>query len=62
MTRTEQHKIIETLREYEHLLKGREADEFEMMRKRDRDDEELDAMSVRRLMEMYTKYVPERFR
>ena len=62
MTRTEQHKIIDTLREYEHKLKGREADEFEMMRKRDRDDEELDRETVRRLMSMYEKYVPERFR
>lgn len=62
MTRTEQHKIIETLREYEHKLRGRDADDFEMMRKRDRDDEELDTLSVRRLMEMYQKYVPERFR
>jgi hypothetical protein len=28
--------MIETLREYAHKLRGREADEFEMMRKRDR--------------------------
>ncbi len=62
MTRVEQHKIIETLRDYAHKMRGRELDEFEMMRKRDRDDEEIDEISRRRLMELYVKYVPERFR
>lgn len=62
MTKVEQRKMIETLREYSHKMRGREADDFEMMRKRDRDDEELDRMSVLRLREMFEKYVPERFR
>ena len=62
MTKTEQRKMIETLREYSHKMRGREGDDFEMMRKRDRDDEELDRMTVQRLLEMYEKYVPERFR
>jgi hypothetical protein len=62
MTRVEQHKIIETLRDYSHLMRGRDLDEFEMMRKRDRDDEELDEITRRRLSEIYVRYVPERFR
>ena len=62
MTRVEQHKMIEALREYELKMKGRDLDDFSMFRKRDRDDEELDELSRRRLMEMYQKYVPERFR
>ncbi len=62
MTRVEQHKIIEELREYAHKMRGSDLDNFEMMHKRDRDDEELDEMSRRRLMELYVKYVPERFR
>lgn len=62
MTKSEQRRMIETLREYEHKLRGREADDFEMMRKRDRDDEELDRMSVARLIAMVEKHVPERFR
>ena len=62
MTRTEQHKMIEALREYEHKMKGRDLDDFEMMRKRDRDDEELDELAWRKLLELYNKYVPERFR
>jgi hypothetical protein len=62
MTRIEQRKMLETLREYSHKMRGREADDFEMMRKRDKDDEDLDRLSVQRLLEMYEKYVPERLR
>jgi hypothetical protein len=62
MTKIEQHKIIEALRDYEHRMRGRELDDFDMMRKRDRDDEELDTITRRRLTELYVKYVPERFR
>jgi hypothetical protein len=62
MTSLEQHKIIKTLDEYTHQMRGKELDEFEMMRKRDRDDEELDEITRRKLMELYVKYVPERFR
>lgn len=62
MTRVEQRKMIESLREYSHRMRGREADDFDMMRKRDKDDEELDRLSVQRLLEMYEKYVPERLR
>mgnify|MGYP001438159596 CR=1 FL=1 len=62
MTRMEQRKMIETLREYAHKMRGRESDDFEMMRKRDRDDEDLDKLAVQRLLEMFEKYVPERYR
>jgi len=62
MTRIEQHKIIEALRDYEFRMRGKELEDFEMMHKRDRDDEELDEITRRRLAELYVKYVPERFR
>ena len=62
MTKTEQHKIIEALREYSHKMSGREGDEFDMFRKRDFDDEDLDELSKKKLIEAYIKYVPERFR
>jgi hypothetical protein len=62
MTKVEQHKMIETLHDYQQKMRGRDLDEFEMMRKRDRDDEELDAITRRRLLELYTLYVPERYR
>ena len=62
MTRIEQHKMIEFLMDYLHKMQGSDLDDFEMMRKRDRDDEELDLLSRRRLSELYIKYVPARFR
>ena len=62
MTRVEQHKMVETLKDYMHKMKGRDLDDFEMMRKRDRDDEELDILSVHKLSELYVRYVPERLR
>jgi len=54
--------MIETLNEYAHKMRGRDLDEFEMMRKRDRDDEDLDTLARRRLNDLFMKYVPERFR
>lgn len=62
MTKVEQHKIVETLKDYIHKMRGRDLDEFEMVRKRDRDDEDLDDLSRRKLTELYVKYVPGRFR
>ena len=62
MTRIEQHKIVEALQDYVHRMRGRDLDEFEMMRKRDRDDEDLDELTRYRLTEIYVKYVPERLR
>ena len=62
MTRVEQHKIIETLKDYVHKMHGRDLDDFEMMRKRDRDDEDLDEMTRRHLSELVVKYIPERLR
>jgi hypothetical protein len=62
MTRIEQHKVIEALRDYVYKMRGRDLDDFEMMRKRDRDDEDLDEITRRRLSELYVKYIPERLR
>lgn len=62
MTHVEQHKILEALRDYSQKMKGNDLYDFEMFRKRDRDDEELDEPSRKRLMALYEKYVPERFR
>ncbi len=62
MTKNEQRRMIETLGEYSHKLRGSEADDFEMMRKRDLDDEDLDRLSTQKLLELFEKYVPERYR
>ncbi len=50
------------LRDYEHKMRGRDLDDFEMMHKRDRDDEDLDEISRKNLTQLYIKYVPERLR
>jgi hypothetical protein len=62
MTKIEQHKIIDMLQDYLLKMHGRDLDDFEMFRKRDRDDEDLDEISRRRLSELYVKFIPERFR
>ncbi len=62
MTKVEQHKIIETLKDYYKKMNRYEADEFDMFRKRDYDDEDLDSLSKKKLLELYEKYVPARFR
>ncbi len=62
MTRIEQRKMVETLMDYVHKMQGTDMDDFEMLRKRDRDDEDLDMLSRRRLTELFVKYVPARFR
>ena len=61
MTKDEQHKMIELLRDYSHKMRGKDLDDFEMMRKRDKDDEDLDELSRRNLYTLLEKYVPERF-
>ena len=62
MTKVEQHKIVDTLKDYIHKMQGRDLDDFEVMRKRDRDDEDLDDFARGRLSELYVKYVPGRLR
>ena len=62
MTRAEQHTMVETLKDYMHKMRGLDLDEFEMIRKRDRDDEDLDALTLHRLSELYQQYVPARLR
>lgn len=52
--------MIETLKDYSHKMKGRDLEEFEMMRKRDVDDEDLDLLRRDRLKALYLAYVPPR--
>ena len=54
--------MIEMLNDYVHKMSGFDLDEFEMLRKRDRDDEDLDGLTRHRLTELYSLYVPERLR
>ena len=54
--------MVEALKDYAYKMRGRDLDEFDMIHKRDRDDEELDTLTVHRLSELYVKYVPEKLR
>lgn len=57
MTHAEQHKIIVELMDYAHRMKRYDQEEFEMFIKRDKDDEDLDSVSQKRLMQLYDFYV-----
>ncbi len=53
MTRVEQHKMIDELKDYTRFMKGKDASDFEMFVKRDKDDEDLDELSQQRLESLY---------
>lgn len=56
MTHVEQHRMIEELKDYMFRMKGKDYYDFEMFLKRDKDDEDLDEISKKRLVELYEKY------
>lgn len=62
MTRTEQHKLIQELKYHAGKMKREEAYAFEMMLKRDKDDEDLDEVSVKTLEHLYALYVKKKSR
>jgi len=56
-TYAEQKKMIEELQRISYRLKGKDKYDFEMFLKRHKDDEDLDSLSMKRLREIYEKYV-----
>ena len=56
----EQRQLVFELRDYHFKMKGKDYDEFEMMVKRIRDDEELDQLALRKLMDLREQYLPKR--
>ena len=60
MTHIEQHKLIEELRDHEPRMSRTDAELFAMFRKRDRDDEDLDALSRKKLLELHERYASRR--
>lgn len=59
MTHTEQHRLIHELKDYLHKMKRYDLEEFNMFEKRDKDDEDLDRASWKKLVDLYSQYVPE---
>jgi len=56
MSFREQQKLLEALKKYERNFTGKELDDYKMFVKRQKDDEDFDSISMRRLKELYDKY------
>ena len=58
----EQHKLITDLRDHIGKMSSSERYDFDMMLKRDKDDEELDALTTAKLEAMHKKYIVKKSR
>ena len=56
MSYREQQKYIETLKKYERKFDREENEDFKMFLKRQKDEEDFDTVSMKRLKEIYDKY------
>ena len=52
----EQQKLLDTLKKYERKFNRTEYDEYKMFLKRQKDDEDFDSVSMKRLKELHDKY------
>jgi hypothetical protein len=57
MTKDEQHRMIQDLKDYLSKMERQDQYDFGMYVKRDKDDEELDSLSFKKLEEMHKRYV-----
>jgi hypothetical protein len=60
MTSAEQRHMIQRLKSVTIKMAGDERRAFEMMEKRDHDDEDLDSMTMANLKQLYAVYFPKR--
>lgn len=56
MSFRDQQKLLDGLKKHVSKLDGRELEEYKMFVKRQKDDEEFDSLSMKRLKELYNKY------
>lgn len=59
-SRREQRELIKALESVTGKMSREDSSAFEMLRKRDRDDEELDVLSQRRLRQLADIYLPKK--
>lgn len=52
----EQKKYLETLKKFERNFTRQEYDEYKLFVKRDKDDDEFDTVTMKRLKEFHDKY------
>lgn len=57
MSYREQHKLLEALKRFERNFNREEVEEYKMFIKRQKDDEDFDSLSMKRLKELHDKYV-----
>ncbi len=56
MSYREQQKLLDVLKKYERNFDRKEYDEYKMFIKRQKDDEDFDSISMKRLKELHDKY------
>ncbi|MCH7963678.1 MAG: hypothetical protein IH852_07050 [Bacteroidetes bacterium] len=56
MSYRDQGKYLETLKKYERNFTREELEEYKMFIKRQKDDEDFDSVSMKRLKELHDKY------
>jgi uncharacterized protein (DUF2236 family) len=59
MTSVEQRKMVQRLRQVMTKMSPEEQRSFEMMLKRDRDDEELDSLTMANLRQLHARFFPK---
>jgi hypothetical protein len=59
MTSVEQRKMVQRLKQVMTKMNSDERQSFEMMLKRDHDDEELDSLTMTKLKQLHTNYFPK---
>lgn len=62
MSRREQIKYFEVLKRYERKFERKESEDYKMLLKRHKDDEDLDSLSMGRLAKLHEKYHANRVR
>ncbi|MBU1099504.1 MAG: hypothetical protein KKA84_03790 [Bacteroidetes bacterium] len=62
MSKRDQIKYFEVLKRYERKFDRKESDDYKMLLKRHKDDEDLDSLSMGRLEKLHEKYHASRVR
>jgi len=60
MNYRDQKKYINVLKRYENKMESRERNDFIMLVKRQKDEEEFDTISLKKLSDLYEKYYVNR--